>query len=372
VKSYKLSAIIFIGIVLLIPILSILQPFQTYSPQENRTLAIFPVLSYDDYMNRNFMTGFEDFISDHFYARNMWVDSKSMLEYIRGKRDNQGVYIGYDKQLFQIVDPIDKSKEDTAVSSINIFAKRFNKPIFYMTVPSASQIETDNLPSFANPWDQELFAKQFTAKLRVTPIDIFTTLKNHKNEYIYYTTDHHWTTLGAYYAYQKAGEALGYKPFGLSSYNVEKASTDFHGSMVLQSGFIWVKPDIVEYFINKENKGIKSLTISDTKKTFDSPYMEDELKKNDKYLSFFGGNYGLLKIKGSSDTGRLLVFKDSYANSFLPFLAANFSEIDVIDLRGINDDIAKYVDLSSYDKALFLVNNSNVSLDGFRKLSWVD
>ena len=318
------------------------------------------------------MTGFESYISDHFFARNVWVDSKSMLEYIRGKRDNQGVYIGKDRQLFQIVDPIDKAKEDTAVSSINFFAKRFKKPIFYLTVPSSSQIETDKLPAFAETWNQEEFAKEFTAKIKVTPIDIFSTLRSHKNEYIYYTTDHHWTTLGAYYAYQKAGQALGYTPYGPSSYNIEKVSTDFRGSMVLQSGFIWVKPDTVEYFINKQNKGIQSLYISDTKETFDSPYMTNDLKNNDKYLSFFGGNYGLMKIKGSGTSGRLLVFKDSYANSFLPFLAAHYSEIDVIDLRGINDDIAKYVDISSYDKALFLVNNSNVSLDGFKKLSWVD
>ena len=199
-----------------------------------------------------------------------------------------------------------------------------------------------------------------------TWVDVSDILKKHRSEEIYYHTDHHWTTLGAYYGYQALSKSMKLDTSKTSDMKPYAVTNAFNGTLASTSGYetgyeepIYIyAPDnlknATEAVVNNVNEKKKTATLYDTSK----------LKGKDKYALFLGGNYPILDIKTTADsTGRLLIIKDSYANSLIPFLIPYYREIVVVDPRYYYDDIEKVMKKDNITSVLFLYNGNTFVKD---------
>ncbi|KHF32873.1 hypothetical protein CM49_04865 [Paenibacillus sp. P1XP2] len=139
-------------------------------------------------------------------------------------------------------------------------------------------------------------------------------------------------------------------------FHIRQATGTFFGSLYSKSGFRHVQPDSVQLYMPKHPEAY-TVSYVDEGRTTDSLYAMDQLQEKDKYAVFLNGNHALVRIQTGQKNGRkLLVVKDSYANSFVPFLLMHFGEIDVVDLRYYEGDLAALVKERGIREMLLLYN----------------
>ncbi|HEX3027277.1 MAG TPA: DHHW family protein [Clostridia bacterium] len=363
--SKKISVLVFAAIILLIPLASVLSPYRTISEDENRALTSFPVFNFDEFTSKRFMHNFDSFVSDHIVLRDGWTTVKAEATTLLGKRDNKGVYLG-DNCLIENLSSPKESLWRPNLEAINTFAARTRNPAFLLLAPTAGEIERDKLPPYAQTYNQASFIRSVGRQLKgVSLIDTVKNLSAHKSEYIYYRTDHHWTSLGAYYAYSAAGKLLGYDPLPKSGFRIERATTAFNGTLYSKSGYRNITPDAIDFYTPKSGPVLKQLNIGlgSKPKQYTSIYFRNFLKVKDKYSVFFDGNQPLEDIRTNSVGKRLLVIKDSYAHSLVPFLMNHYSRITMVDTRYLLQPLDQTVNLRNYDQILFVYNVDTFATD---------
>ena len=196
-------------------------------------------------------------------------------------------------------------------------------------------------------------------------INVLPALYDHKDEYLYYRTDHHWTTLGAYYAYEAFCKELGLTPFDRSTHTVETAE-DFYGTHYSKARTWNAEPDTITWYDLQNKLTIWNVTGpgQPTDGTETGLYDTAKLDVYDKYAMFLHGNNGLSRVEGDG-TGKILVIKDSYANSFVPYLTANYGAIDVVDFRNYNYGLDQLIADNDYDAILVLYSYSSFTSDPY-------
>lgn len=348
--------LLFIGGMLII---NVFTPNKTFSEAENRKLEQLPAFSFSNLIEKKFTTNYEKYISDQFAFRDFWVTMKSSAERIIGKKENNGVYVGKDGSLIQKFNPPKEQDVQTKVTAINDFDQAtpsVNK--YIMLVPTAISILEKNLPNYVSHNGELTYMNKVKNSLnkKIKFVDTYATLSSKKDEYIYYKTDHHWTTKGAFYAYQELSKQMDLIPQKEEAFNVKKITNEFYGSLYSKGGFRSICPDSIELYVPKNNQEYTVEYVGENKQTT-SFYEMGNVDQKDKYTVFFGGNHPLMKITTNNSNGRkLLVVKDSYANSILPFLAPHFSEIYVVDLRYYKEDMKKLAKDHNIHDMLILYN----------------
>jgi len=195
----------------------------------------------------------------------------------------------------------------------------------------------------------------------LNPIPLYDAIYSHRNEYIYYRTDHHWTSRGAYYAYVEICNKLGFNPRTLDEFEITTVSEDFLGTMYSKSGAKWSKPDSVEIFEDTRNK--YSVTLDESIES-DSMFFTDHLAKKDKYSIYLDGNHALTKIVNQNGNGKkILLVKDSFAHALAPLFAADFSEVHMIDLRYYRGSVSNYMDENRIRDVILLYGATNFMTD---------
>lgn len=355
---YRNMAVVFTSGVLLLAVASIVKPDVRFSEEENRVLAEFPEFSREGIADKDYMTGLESYTSDQFILRDLWIKMKVHCDLLLGKREFNGVYLGKDRYLMQIPARPDEENVRANLKAMSRLADRhldFNVNV--MIVPNAAFVMQEYLPKGAPVRDQgkdlEEIQKQLSDKIGV--IDVTRTLQQHVGEGMYYKTDHHWTSRAAAYSFKTAAAQLGIeKPVG--DYTTYIVSDTFSGTLASRSGY-HKEEDIVEVFAPE---GIElQYLVSDSGNSEKRPtvYDRDALKEKDKYQVFFGGNHAMVDIVTTSNTARkLVVFKDSYANCFVPFLLPYYSEIVMIDPRYYYDNVETLFANRKITDVLFLYN----------------
>lgn len=378
----KLMIGVFSVIILGISISTLVLPKQERSENENRSLAKFPSLvneaklkkaeNFSDFLGAvnwkyiterkeaSFMDDFETYFADHLVGRDLWVEGANAISRLTGKQEINGVYT-VDNQMIQSFRKYDEEEVAKSIAAMNKFAERFpEKQMSFMLVPTAQELFKDKLPSYAGLLSEKDFIDKCYSQLQgIAPIDALSYLSEHKNEYLYYRTDHHWTSLGAYYAYSAAAKTLGYGAYGLNSFNIETVSSDFRGTLYSKTLDSSVPADSMDYYTLANGEPKVKLTSTDNgKKTeYNSLYVRDYLKVKDKYSSFTGANAPVVEITTDVDNGKnLLVIKDSYAHALVPFLSKHYSKITMIDMRYVNTGLDSVIDFGKYDQVLFMQN----------------
>lgn len=349
----------FISYICTLTSFNILLPDKAFSETENRVLQKAPSFSWDALLEGDLMADYEKYFADQFPARDFWIGVKSDVERFWGKKENNGVYLGEDGYLLQEFSQPDPEELEKKLNVFHNFATSLPEvKKSLMLVPNAVKILEDQLPKYAPVDDEREFMTNVQQRLTkdITYVDVYDTLYGKREEEIFYKTDHHWTTRGAFYAYQKLGEYLNFTPDKKEFFQVKKVTDNFYGSLYSQGGFRHVQPDTIELFLPQQEVEYK-VNYYDYKQTSNSLYFWENLQKKDKYTVFLGGNQSLIKVEtGVTNGKKLAVVKDSYAHCFVPFLLRHYQEIYVIDLRYYNDSLQKLLQEQEIKEVLFLYN----------------
>lgn len=355
---YRAMACVFCAVVALLTVISIIIPDKDYSEEENRVLADFPKFSFQNLMDTKYMTGLESYVSDHFVLRDFWINIKVHCDLLVGKTELNGVYLGDDNYLMQIPTEPNQENVDRNLTEINNFAQKYqNLDVNMMVVPNAVSTMSEYLPLGAPVRDQKKDTKALKEKLTesIDYIDVSETLKKHVDEGMYYKTDHHWTSRAAYYAFLESIEQLEISE-PVTEYDVYMVTNKFSGTLASKSGY-HKEEDIVEIYapVNREVNYV--VTGMEGKDATTTVYDKEALNEKDKYQVFLGGNSAKIEINTTSETReRLLIFKDSYANCFVPFLLPYYNEIIMVDPRYYYDDVHSLIKNEQITDVLFLYN----------------
>ena len=354
-------------IIITAPIVFIFSKKSIFSAEENRPLAKLPELSISSITDKRFMNDMSRYLSDNFPGRISWVKGKMLIDRLTGKSVINDIYLG-DNMLIEKLKTPDYSEVARSIQAIRDYASRYHTKTYFMLAPTSAGIYTDKLPGSAPQLDQKEFIDDTVSNMSsdVEVINVYNELEAAKDEYIYYRTDHHWTSLGAYYAYRKAASQLGFAPVDLDRFNVETVSKDFGGTFYRKCFYDGAGMDNIDIYTYPEGSKVVEVMLNDGKdiKIDNDIYFYDYLNGSDKYCVFLGDNRAYTAIRtNNNNRKRILVIKDSYANSFVPFLINHYEQIDVIDLRYVKNSIKDYIDPNQYDQTLFLYNASTFAED---------
>ena len=345
-----------------------------FSETENRMLQQFPKVTKDTLLSGRFMTQSEDFVADQFFLRDYWIEIKLKADKIIGRQTSNGVILGKNGYLIEdSVAPASVSFEKN-LSAIRTFSETHSDLNIVMTVaPNAvtvcDQLLPDNMPVRSQKDDLAAISSAVSGSL--TYVDLTPVLSAHKEEDIYYRSDHHWTSLGAKYSFEALKGSLGTSELTgdlgtdvpedfLQVYNV---TNDFSGTMASTSGDFSVKDPIDIYVYEIEDFQYVTEYTDEQKKTA-TIFNSAALSQKNKYEVFLGGNHPQINIKTTNlNNHNLLIFKDSYANAFIQFLLPYYQTITIVDPRYYSDDIEKLISETGITDILFLYNMNTFATD---------
>ena len=342
----------------------VLLPDRVRSETENRTLAQRPELTWSALADGSFTKAAEDYFADQFPLRDGWTGVKARAELLLGKREFNNVYLCGDTLIAKVNPPLD-GLEDRNLDCVRRMAERTEIPVYLGLIPSAAEIWRERLPAGAESWDQAAFISRAAELEGVEPVDVLGALRARAEEDIFYRTDHHWTTLGAYYGYAALMEALGRGEEVLAPEAAKErdlpVSNGFQGTLYSQSGIHWLEPDSIEFWVEDRGLSVTSWRNGAPEET--ELYDSDYLGEKDKYSAFLGGNQPLCVIRNEAGAGRLMLVRDSYADSLAPFLARHFEEVHLLDLRYYRGSPAAYAQEHGVDGIVVLQSVPNLITD---------
>lgn len=363
----RLPGVIFIVLLLGLAGKEALSHQRTYSPVEKRELQTRPEISITKVLDGRFQKKYESYLRDQFPGRDHWVSFQTDMELFMGKNEIHNVYIGKNHYLLEHYtekefDPQQISKNLQALEKFVGKAKQ-NADVHVMMVPTKSWILREKLPAFAPHYKEQKFYDALQQKLEKEDvlISVEPVLDAHKEEEIYYRTDHHWTTLGAWYAYEQYTKAVGgdlQRAQGKKKFRC--ISKDFYGTTYAKINYARQADKIEIYEPEDKLRVVYNMGEKKTKTLYDFSF----LKTADQYSVFTGGNQAVLEITGGIKNGKtLLLIKDSFANSILPFLAEDYEKLVVVDLRQLNVSGDRLLEMFSPTDILILYNSAQFAQD---------
>lgn len=358
-RFYRYGTIIFILFFAFFMVVNVITKPKMQSEVENRTLEQKPELRASEFFSGDYSKKYNKYISDQFAGRQGFIKFKTNFEILMGKKEINGVFISMRGNLIEKFDKVPGKNTDAKIDAINSFKKKNpDMKLSVLLAPTACEINSDLLPKNVPVTSETRYFDYVKNRLSksIKLINTFDVMKKNSSRYLYYRTDHHWTSLGAYIAYRELAKYTDLNRGSESDYKQMIASNDFKGSLHSKvAGARGKKDDIVIYVPEKNIDLI--VRYEDKKKKVASLYDSKSLDQKDQYEVFTQGNHPILKIKSTgAKNRRLLLIKDSYANSMLPFLVQNYSEIIVVDLRYYSKDINKLVKDEGINEALILYN----------------
>lgn len=315
-------------------LLHLFLPDREFSPVENRNLAQVPAFSWEKLADGSFTADLEEYLADQFPLRDGWMGLKTRYEYLLGKREFHNVFLCGDAL---ISNPTDVSRGERNLDYVRRLTELTDLPVYLGLIPTAAYTWGDRLPAGAETFDQGAYL-ELARETGAQWVDMAAALTAHAGEAVYYRTDHHWTSLGAYYGYAAILEAmdLPVPPLGPG----ETVSEDFYGTLYSTSGIHWLEPDTIERYVAGDGVTVEVGQTGELR----GLYVDSFLEEKDQYASFLGGNAPLyiLRNPAASTDRTLLVVRDSYSDSLAPFLSQTFAEVHLLDLRYYRTGVAQY------------------------------
>lgn len=358
--------LLFVGFIVGIFFLYMIFPDKEISEWENRYLSKAPEVRISDIADGTFMTKYEEYINDQIPMRDAFIKLKAICEICTFKIENNGIAKGKASYLFT-KNTGDSSIFDKNISIISQFVESIDNPVKIAIAPNACGVLESNVPKGFAIVNQaakldELYGDKTLLKSAAV-VDLKSVLNAHEDEYIYYKTDHHWTTLGAYYAYREISD----NPVDISLVEKEigaQYSDGFYGTLYAKYKGLFVDSDVITYY----DIPVKEYVTDDTLR--DGLLDKEKLGVFDKYGMFMYGNFGESKITTNAENGKeLIVFKDSYANCLIPFLTYDYEYITIIDLRYYKGSVTELMNNNKSADVLFINNFDFVNEDNhFYKL----
>lgn len=360
-KQYPLLVLFFLFIFCFM-IADGLWPKRAESELERRPLAQFPDFSFSSLVKNEWTAKYGEYTKDQVIVRDSWLKAQSLCESLLFQKEEiGGAMIGKNDALFTkmfALTPTEEKLLQKNTTLVQQFIEKFPGQVTFLLAPSSSVINAEELPANTPMLDENARLDGiFSTVSEADSLDLrdsFTAAKG--DVQLYYDTDHHWTSYGAYLAYQQFCQLRGLTPMEVteSDYTIVP---DFYGTTYSKALYWKSKPDSIAY-LDLPN----AMTVWNVSPTFEltenftaTMYDKSKLEQGDKYAMFLYGNNGYSTIEGDGE-GSILVVKDSYANSFIPYLTANYARIGVIDPRGFGLSVADFAQQEGYDEVLLLFN----------------
>ena len=336
----------------------LLLPDRYYSEREKRTLMQKPKFTVANFISGEFSDELEKYLTDQVPLRDGWVTMKTYMELAIGKRESVGVYICKDKYLMDKFTSYSKKQlVANAAALVDLQEKLAAEGISMNTilVPMAAQVLTDKLPAYAPVADYAAILQVLT-DAGVDTTDVLSALAAHSSENIYYRTDHHWTSLGAYYAYCAW---RGIEP-NVDEWTQEVLCDDFYGTTWNKVPLPTVPAEEITAWYKHINR---SVSYNNGQYETDSIYERKYLSGSDQYAVFLNSNQAQTVIEGSGKSGKLLLIKDSYGNTFSQFPVEDYAEVHVLDLRFFKGDVTEYAKENGITDTLVLYGTQSFVKD---------
>lgn len=351
-KSELLAIILFCGFVFGMMLCYILLPKSEFSEAEKRYLAETPALSWESVSSGDWGDEAETYMADHIPGRNFFVGLNAYYDLLTGRQLSKDIWVTDDRLVEAPVDE-DAAAIRKNMSTINAFADTIGQTVDITIVPSAGWAAgLDGYEDSAII--DEIYA---SAGERLNTIDLVSVLDG-KPE-LFFKTDHHWNSDGAYAAYTALMNDLGraYMP----SEDFDKAVyAQFQGSTYSRSALWLTHAEDLELWFGSDNL---TVTNGESEATHDGVFYWEQLEEADKYTVFLDGNHSIVRIQNPSAEGKLLVIRDSYSNSLGCFLAESYGEVVLIDLRYYKQPVSELVAQEGFDDILVCYSIGNFLTD---------
>lgn len=355
-------------------------PDKDRSELENTTLAQRPTLSLEGKSLagaatavNDYFTSYSKYVKEQVAGRDGWIGLQAGFETLLfQKTESGGMLLGKNGQMFARTYGLlsgEQKRLPLNTSAVCSLAQRWPGRVTVLLAPAASTIYPEQVPAGAPLLDEDAYLDDAFAAFAgagASVLDVRDTLRAHSEEYIYYRTDHHWTTTGAYYAYEAYCEAQGLTPFDRAAHTAVEVP-NFYGTSYAKARIPFAEADTITYYDLPNRMQVYTVQGNGT---LAAPadgaatglYDEAQWAAYDKYAAFLYGNNGFSRIEGDG-TGRVLVVKDSYANSFVPYLTANYAVIDVVDFRAYPAGLDSLIAENDYDQVLVLYSFASFKAD---------
>lgn len=374
-KLYQYPLLVFFAVFLVaVGVADMFVSHREFSEMENRELAQRPPLKWESLISLNpqkkFSNLYETYINDQFIGRDSWITIKSVCESALGKIENNGIVYGREDRLFDKYQTADEWRINKNTGFLTEFIEQYSDQtnVTVALVPNSYAVYPDLLPAGLHNVDQKKWIADIYGALppKGAKLDLFPVMEAIRDQYIYYRTDHHWTTEGAYAAYKTFMESRGRKAVSLEEMEPQARLVDnFYGTYYNKCKLFSAKPDVITFY----DIPITSLSIDGQEKN--SLYNMFQWSSHDKYAAFLWSNNGVTVIKSENNLNkapgkisRVLVIKDSYGNCFAPFLTYSYDEVYVVDPRYI-DKLSKLTGTVGFDDILVLYNFKSFASDTY-------
>ena len=354
-------SMVFLFIIFFFFLYNIFTPDKSFSYSENRTLAQKPKISIENILDGSYMDKMETYVNDQIYLRDDFVKLSTNIKLLMGQKEINGVYLsdGFLVEKFKDSDIdlelLEKNKNDVKTFIDNNHAK-------FVLIPTAGGVIDGLYPKYSDNLNQkELIDNLYSFIGTENCIDVYSRLKEHSSEYIYYKTDHHWTTLGAYYGYVSICEKLGLKALDLSDFEEDIIDDEFMGTIQSKVNYN-IGYDSIYRYLPKQKIEYTRILNEDKRTESNSLYDESKLKSKEKYAVFLGGNNAVTRIKvenGVEDKGKLLIIKDSFSHCLTPFIVNHYSEVVLLDLRYYMGGVNQFKSIEDFDDIIVMYNLKN-------------
>lgn len=344
--------------------LHLLTDDKSFSDSENRVLGSFPKLTVSSIADGSFMRDFETYLTDQFPFRDSIISLKTLSDRILGKNEENGVHIGNEGYLFDTQTAYNSDKVKEISKAVRDFrSKHENFKTAFVLAPNSSYVYSQYLPKHLEMPSQDEQIK--AVKKQINDQDIYwpsatgiLTKYAEKSE-LYYKTDHHWTTRGAYLLFRELCLEWGFETDRAEinkKFDFYEVSTTFEGTLASTSG-VHDTTDKIEICVPKKSEGTYVAYFETSGDKTASLFFGDKLKEKNQYEVFLGGNYDKVIISTVAPEGRnLLLIKDSYANCMIPMLTPYFSKIVVIDPRYLTDSLDSIIKENEFSHMLYVYN----------------
>ena len=315
--------------------------------------------AFRDFLNGTWAQQTENYLQQHIGFHDTLFRIKSNTDLFLGEKMIQGVYIT-DDMLLEKLNSNGIPATMASAQPINDFYEQTQIPTYFVLVPSASEIYRAKLPANAINAEQKNRIQQIYLSTTngIHCIDAHNILSSLKDNYIYYRTDTHWTCYGAYYVYQSAIQKMGFTPVPYQRFVISHISTDFRGNLYEKTLYNNIHADILDQYRNESGAQITSVTAYDENGQQENRgnhlYDTIALSQSNQYQYYLGKPSQKLVIQTNVENDKkLLLYKDSFADCFIPFLIQHYHEICIINLEE-TPTISTPANPQEYTHVLFL------------------
>ena len=360
----KLMIAAFCGFLGIMSVLFFLLPKEKFSPLEKRYLSDAPVLNWENLSSGKFGSDVESYMADYIPGRNVFVGLNAYVDLLTGRQVSKDVYAAEGNRLVQAPVVWDEEQARQNMQAINNFADKLGRRVDLMLAPSAGWAAQDSIVGFSDPYeDEDLIQRLYDlCGEDVRTIDLTSVIKAQEDPAsLYYRTDHHWTTEGAYLAYETYMRLLGRDYRAKEDFTVETVP-GFQGSTYSESA-LWLTPgEDIQLWHGSSNI---TVTNGENDQPHQGVFYKERLEEVDKYTVFLDGNHSTVRIVNpdAKEKGKLLVIRDSYSNCLGTLLTESYEEVVLVDLRYYKNPVSQLCAEENFTDVLVCYSMDNIMTD---------